>query len=100
LLGGDGALRQTGAVFWSEYEAASRVVRRWPPAGDLPAVLHEPLLQTPPDSPKRQNTDPWVFGDRHARSRLWFGSRKPSSPRALTDAGFCPGPLQWQRASR
>lgn len=64
LLGNDGALRQTDVVFWGEYEAASRVVRRWSPAGDLPTALHEPLLSTPPDSPSRQNTDPWVFGDR------------------------------------
>jgi len=64
LLGDDGALRQADVVFWGEYEAASRVVRRWPPAGGLPTVLHEPLLRTPPDSPKRQNTDPWVFGGR------------------------------------
>lgn len=64
LLGNEGALRQTDVVFWGEYEAASRVVRRWPPTGDLPTALHEPLLSSPPDSPKRQNTDPWVFGDR------------------------------------
>jgi len=36
-------------------------------------------------------------GARPRRARIprmhppfWFGSRKPSSPRALTDAGFCP----------
>ena len=64
LLGNEDVLRQADAVFWGEYEAASRVVHRWPPAGDLPTTLHEPLLSTPPDSAKRQNTDPWVFGDR------------------------------------
>ncbi len=64
LLAEDGAPRQTDVVFWGEYEAASRVVRRWSPTGELPTALHEPLLTTPPDSPKRQNTDPWVFGDR------------------------------------
>jgi hypothetical protein len=64
LLADDGALRHTDVVFWGEYEAASRVLCRWSPTGELPTALHEPLLTTPPDSPKRQNTDPWVFGDR------------------------------------
>ena len=64
LLKDDGALRQTDVVFWGEYEAASRVVRRWSPNDNLPTALHEPPLTAPPDSPKRQNTDPCVFGDR------------------------------------
>lgn len=59
----------TGAVspeqtllFWGEFEAPSRVVHRWTPAGDLPTVVHDPYWIRPgPDGP-RQNTDPWVFG--------------------------------------
>lgn len=62
LLGQDGDPRRTDVVFWGEYEAASRVTRRWPASGTLPTVLHEPLIISPPQSPKRQNTDPWVFG--------------------------------------
>jgi len=64
LLGHDGDLIQTDVVFWGEYEAASRVIQRWPVSGGRPTALHEPLLTVPPDSPKRQNTDPWVFGSR------------------------------------
>ncbi len=64
LLDQEGDLRRTEVVFWGEYEAASRVTRRWPAAGALPTILHEPLVTSPPESPKRQNTDPWVFGSR------------------------------------
>jgi hypothetical protein len=53
---GDGDL-----VFWGEWEAPSRVLRRWRPVGRKPRVLHEPYWSTPPRGP-RQNTDPWVFG--------------------------------------
>jgi hypothetical protein len=64
LLRPDGNPERTDVVFWGEYEAASRVTRRWPAAGALPTALQEPLISAPPESPKRQNTDPWVFGGR------------------------------------
>lgn len=51
-------------VFWGEWEAPSRVERRWSANGRLPRVLHRPYWLRPPMDGFRQNTDPWVFGDR------------------------------------
>lgn len=50
-------------VFWGEWEAPSRVVRRWRREDGLPTVLHDPYWTEPADTGFRQNTDPWVFGD-------------------------------------
>jgi len=58
-------LRETGElVFWGEWEGPSRVVKKWPPDWPLPTYLHEPHMGEPPVAGFRQNTDPWVFGDR------------------------------------
>lgn len=51
-------------VFWGEWESQSRVSKRWNKAEPLPTYLHEPLLNDPPEEKPRQNTDPWVFGER------------------------------------
>lgn len=85
LLGPDGNVRQTDVVFWGEYEAASRVTRRWPACGTLPTALHEPLVTSPPDSPRRQNTDPWVFGTRfmYSNCRQLTPSGRPSALQSL-----------------
>lgn len=85
LLGPDGDLRQTDAVFWGEYEAASRVTQRWAASGKLPTALHEPLLTPPPDSPKLQNTDPWVFGNRflYSNCKQLTPSRRPTALQSL-----------------
>jgi len=85
LLGRDGDVRQADVVFWGEYEAASRVTRRWPACGALPTVLHEPLATSPPDSPKRQNTDPWVFGSRflYSNCKQLTPSGRPSALQSL-----------------
>jgi hypothetical protein len=50
-------------VFWGEWEAPSRVVRRWPRQEGLATVLHEPYWEEPRLGGFRQNTDPWVLGD-------------------------------------
>jgi hypothetical protein len=50
-------------VFWGEWEPPSVVERRWRAAGDLPQALHRPHWVRPRGG-GRQNTDPWVFGDR------------------------------------
>lgn len=64
LVSPDGeAQRQTDLVFWGEWEPPSRVVQRWPRAPGLPTVLHEPCWEQPDFVGRRQNTDPWVFGE-------------------------------------
>jgi hypothetical protein len=85
LLGRDGDVRQADVVFWGEYEAASRVTRRWPACGALPTVLHEPLATPPPDSPRLQNTDPWVFGSRflYSNCKQLTPSGRPSALQSL-----------------
>lgn len=50
-------------VFWGEWEASSRVLQKWPKEDAFPELLHEPLLDPPPEG-LRQNTDPCVFGER------------------------------------
>lgn len=84
-LGRDGEVRQADTVFWGEYEAASRVTRRWPTCGALPTALHEPLITLPPDSSRRQNTDPWVFGSRflYSNCKQLTPSGRPSALQSL-----------------
>ena len=61
-----GNIPRSGTVsFWGEWEPQSRVVERYGKAGpEMPRFLHEPFLQRPADlMVRRQNTDPFVFGD-------------------------------------
>jgi hypothetical protein len=60
-----GALPLTGSVtFWGEWEPQSQVIKTFQqPAAGMPRYLHKPDLQVPAPGPKRQNTDPLVFGD-------------------------------------
>jgi hypothetical protein len=51
-------------AFWGEWEGPSRVIRRWERRPRFPTVLHRPFMGDPPSEGFRQNTDPWVFGDR------------------------------------
>jgi hypothetical protein len=63
IVAGDDRPAACDVVFWGEWEAPSRVERRWPADGRLPRALHRPYWFRPgPDKP-RQNTDPWVFGE-------------------------------------
>lgn len=59
----DDEVHDTEVVFWGEWEAPSRVERRWPARGRLPRALHRPHWIRPTADGFRQNTDPWVFGD-------------------------------------
>lgn len=61
---GSGSLKAGQLVFWGEFEGHSRVIARWEEQDPLPMVLHAPFLGTPPSGVVRQNTDPWVFGER------------------------------------
>jgi hypothetical protein len=79
----DGNGDETDVVFWGEWEAPSHVVHRWPSARGLPTVLHQPCVAEPPPG-RRQNTDPWVFGDDFLYSNCkQLNPRPHQSPSAL-----------------
>lgn len=61
----DGVLCSGIVTFWGEWEAQSRVVERYQGAdAEMPRFVHEPFLQRPGDvQARRQNTDPFAFGD-------------------------------------
>ena len=81
----DGRPVEAELVFWGEWEPPSRVERRWPPSGQLPRVLHRPHWVKPTNNAKRQNTDPWVFGDRMIYSNCkQLSSERPNSMQRLT----------------
>ena len=63
LDAGDTA-RDGEVVFWGEWEPPSDIIARWEQSGNLPRALHRPFWSRPPADDSRQNTDPWVFGDR------------------------------------
>jgi hypothetical protein len=63
VVGGDE--HKGDLVFWGEWEPESRVLTRWQPdAPDKPRYLWEPYFEDHKDGRSRQNTDPWVYGDR------------------------------------
>lgn len=70
-------------VFWGEWEAPSRIVRRWPKEGSLPQCLHEPHWDDPQTEAPRQNTDPWVFGDEFLYSNCRQLTKQKKIPNAL-----------------
>jgi hypothetical protein len=87
-LDGRGEPVEDDLVFWGEWEAQSRVVRRWDRAPGLPTVLHEPYWSPPSGEAEWQNTDPWVFGDRFLYSNCKqhtdnTPSRRPSALQRL-----------------
>jgi hypothetical protein len=72
----DGRHDDVEVVFWGEWEPPSRIEQRWRPQGRLPRVLHRPYWTQPAGNGFRQNTDPWVFGD-----RMRYSNCKQASPR-------------------
>jgi hypothetical protein len=61
----DGPKQRSGElVVWAEWEAPSRVIERWPSDGLLPRALHQPYWPRLAPQGFRQNTDPWIFGER------------------------------------
>jgi len=73
-------------VFWGEWEAPSQVINRWPPSGRLPRALHHPYWTLPAGNGWRQNTDPWVFGERMLYSnckRTLGPDNRPTSLQSL-----------------
>lgn len=83
---GDGRIRDAELVFWGEWEPPSRVKRRWPRSDPLPRALHHPYWGRPASSGSRQNTDPWVFGERmlYSNCRQLTPQRRPNSMQGLT----------------
>lgn len=72
--------REDELVFWGEWEAPSRVERRWNKSGRLPGALHRPYWIAPASTSFRQNTDPWVFGP----TMHYSNCRQTSSMQRLT----------------
>ncbi len=60
----DSELGEADLVFWGEWEPPSRIERRWPRSGRMPRALHRPYWFEPATTDRRQNTDPWIWGER------------------------------------
>jgi len=86
---GDGHVREGSLAFWGEWEPPSRIERRWPAAGRLPRALHIPHWSPLPVDSFRQNTDPWVWGER----MLYSNCKQTTGPdrRATSMQGLNPG---------
>ena len=86
-LDADGVKRSGTVTFWGEWEAQSRVVGRYPDAGaGMPRFVHEPFVQRPHDMrARRQNTDPFVFGDAflYSNCRQFTPTQHPSHMQRL-----------------
>jgi hypothetical protein len=82
----DGSLSDGALVFWGEWEAPSYVIQSWGPKDSLPCFLHVPVWEHRGTRGRRQNTDPWVFGDSfrfsNCRQLTWRGN--PSALQKLT----------------
>jgi hypothetical protein len=80
-----GAFREGEIVFWGEWEPESRVVARYPDhVADGPRFLYEPFFVEHRDRAWRQNTDPFVFGERfHYTGCMQNTRRGPTQLRFL-----------------
>lgn len=72
-------------AFWGEWEAESDVARRYDGRGPaMPHFLYDPYFVRHRDEQWRQNTDPFVFGDRfHYTGCLQHTRRGPTQLRYL-----------------
>ncbi|MFR9797120.1 hypothetical protein ACL02U_14605 [Streptomyces sp. MS06] len=82
---GCGAVNRGDMTFWGEWEAPSRIARRWPADGHLPRFLHQPVLSDPPVGRYVQNTDPLVFGHRFRYSNCKQFDTTHGRPSGLQD---------------
>jgi hypothetical protein len=73
----------TNLAFWGEWEAPSLIKQTWSRKGELPRFLHEPVWENPACDRPRQNTDPWVFGDRFRYSNCRQSDRLPGLMKLL-----------------
>lgn len=86
-LDADDRVGEGDLAFWGEWEPPSRIERRWPAEGRLPRALHRPYWNRPATDGFRQNTDPWVWGERMLYSnckQITGPQRRPTSMQALT----------------
>jgi hypothetical protein len=74
----DDHVGEADLVFWGEWEPPSRIERRWPANGRLPRALHRPYWSRPATRGFRQNTDPWVWGERmlYSNCKQTFGPER------------------------
>ncbi|MBA3366250.1 MAG: hypothetical protein H0U03_10780 [Actinobacteria bacterium] len=81
----DGDLRDGEILFWGEWEPESKVVARYTDrAPDGPHFLYEPFFVEHRNGAWRQNTDPFVFGERfHYTGCLQHTRRGPTQLRFL-----------------
>jgi hypothetical protein len=85
-LDAEDRLGDADLVFWGEWEPPSRVERRWARCGRLPRALHRPYWVRPAAGGSRQNTDPWVWGERMLYSnckQISGPERRPTSMQLL-----------------
>jgi hypothetical protein len=81
-----GEAREGEIVFWGEWEPESRVLARYSDrVADGPHFLYEPFFVDHRDGAWRQNTDPFVFGERFQLHRL------PAAHAPRPDAAPLPG---------
>jgi len=81
----DGKRHEGEIVFWGEWEPESRVLARYhSPNSAEPSFLYEPFFVRHVDGLWRQNTDPFVFGERfYYTGCLQHTSRGPTQLRFL-----------------
>jgi len=84
-IDGKGDVRHGDMTFWGEWEAPSRVIRRWMPQTHLPSFLQEPFITELPDGRELQNTDPLVFGSHFRYSNCKQFDQKNGTPTGLQD---------------
>ena len=72
-------------TFWGEWEPPSEIIETWEERGSLPRFLHVPVWERN-GPPRRQNTDPWVFGSyfRYSNCKQRTGTGNPSALQRLT----------------
>ena len=82
-LDADDRVQEAELMFWGEWEPPSAIHARWPPDDHLPRALHRPYWAEPTRDGFRQNTDPWVFGDRMLYSNCKQTTRAGRHPTAM-----------------
>jgi hypothetical protein len=85
-----GEVNEGEVVFWGEWEPESRVVARYADrVPDGPHFLYEPFFVEHHDGAWRQNTDPFVFGERfHYTGCLQHTRRGPTQLRFLAQGSL------------